>query len=100
MKIVCAWCDTLMAEGDEPVSHGICYACFATQMQERPIRQEEWELCQRPPVAIISVDGERHLSIWYLPCGTVVHASWGPGWAFDCAMDQHMVLHHWKENLQ
>lgn len=29
MKVVCAWCGVVLAEGDEPVSHGLCQPCKA-----------------------------------------------------------------------
>ena len=27
VKIVCAWCQTVLSDGTEPPSHGICPAC-------------------------------------------------------------------------
>jgi hypothetical protein len=29
MRVICAWCGTVLREGAEPVSHGICPACEA-----------------------------------------------------------------------
>lgn len=29
MKTVCAWCNVVMKDGAEPVSHGICATCEA-----------------------------------------------------------------------
>ncbi len=27
LRMVCAWCQKLVREGDEPTTHGICEAC-------------------------------------------------------------------------
>lgn len=27
LKTVCAWCEAVIREGEEPVSHGICKTC-------------------------------------------------------------------------
>ena len=27
LRIICAWCRTILAEGREPASHGICAPC-------------------------------------------------------------------------
>ena len=29
MMIICAWCNAVMTEGEEPPSHGICDECMA-----------------------------------------------------------------------
>lgn len=29
-KVVCAWCQLVLKEGIEPVSHGICPKCLET----------------------------------------------------------------------
>lgn len=34
-RILCAWCGAIMAEGSEPVSHGICPRCEAGVEAER-----------------------------------------------------------------
>jgi len=31
MKIICAWCGTLIQEGLEPISHGICRGCVESE---------------------------------------------------------------------
>ena len=31
MRLQCAWCLTVMREGDEPVSHGLCPACLKVE---------------------------------------------------------------------
>jgi len=32
VKVICAWCRAVIKDGpDEPVSHGMCPACFASQ---------------------------------------------------------------------
>jgi hypothetical protein len=31
---VCSWCDTEMAPGVEPATHGICNVCLARQVAE------------------------------------------------------------------
>jgi len=33
-RVLCAWCKMVMAEGVEPVSHGICQICLARQLEE------------------------------------------------------------------
>jgi hypothetical protein len=35
LRIVCAWCQSLIVEGSEPVSHGICASCKAKYFPER-----------------------------------------------------------------
>jgi hypothetical protein len=42
-KRVCAWCKTVMADGFEPATHGICPVCFAKELKallcvDEPIR--------------------------------------------------------------
>ena len=34
MKTICAWCQLVIAEGDGPVSHGICKECMRITLQE------------------------------------------------------------------
>ena len=29
LRLVCAWCQAVLRDGDEPTSHGICEACRA-----------------------------------------------------------------------
>ena len=32
MKLICAWCQTLIKDGEEPASHGICEECYQHQI--------------------------------------------------------------------
>ncbi len=44
-KIVCAWCQSVLKEGHEPVSHGICEKC-KTELEEemsQPGCKIDWE---------------------------------------------------------
>ena len=34
IKVVCAYCTTVMTDGDGPVSHGCCPQCAARILQE------------------------------------------------------------------
>jgi len=34
MRVVCAWCDALVAEGTGAISHGICGPCFLRYFPE------------------------------------------------------------------
>jgi hypothetical protein len=34
LRVVCAWCPTVIREGSEPASHGICPPCANRQMAE------------------------------------------------------------------
>lgn len=34
IKKICAWCKTVLQEGDEPASHGICEMCKAIEMRK------------------------------------------------------------------
>lgn len=33
-RIVCAWCDTETAPGEEPTSHGICEECYNVELEK------------------------------------------------------------------
>jgi hypothetical protein len=33
-KVVCAWCNRVLKEGTEPISHGICPECAASLKSE------------------------------------------------------------------
>lgn len=48
MRLVCAWCDRVLVEGDGPVSHGICDACrrSAASVAVREARAA-WERFER-----------------------------------------------------
>lgn len=45
MRVVCAWCDTLLYETDEEprdaISHGICHECFEAVVGGLTEREEE-----------------------------------------------------------
>lgn len=32
MRVECAWCGTVLADGPPPVSHGICEECLEAQL--------------------------------------------------------------------
>jgi hypothetical protein len=37
-RVVCAWCNGVLRDGAEPVSHGICELCAAVFFPRRPIQ--------------------------------------------------------------
>jgi len=39
LRKVCAWCHTIMKEGVDPATHGICPACQEKEM--RPFKERE-----------------------------------------------------------
>lgn len=46
LRVVCAWCQSEMKPGREPVSHGICNGCFAKELGYTP-EQMKAELASR-----------------------------------------------------
>jgi hypothetical protein len=39
-RIMCAWCGSVIQEGPEPVSHGMCPDCFVRLYFEPPVDPE------------------------------------------------------------
>lgn len=39
MKIVCSWCDSVMVEGEAPITHSICKSCEADV--ERELKRDD-----------------------------------------------------------
>ena len=37
-RVECAWCRTIIREGIEPASHGICLVCLAKQLRDEETR--------------------------------------------------------------
>lgn len=33
MKRICAWCQKILEDGTEPVTHGICPECFKRELE-------------------------------------------------------------------
>jgi hypothetical protein len=54
-RVQCAWCQSVMREGDAPVSHGICGECYEKQLATLglPATESEKETGRR-------MDRERH----------------------------------------
>ena len=55
MRVQCSWCLSVMREGDEPTSHGICGDCYEREMAKLglPATDKEKEIGRR-------MDRERH----------------------------------------
>lgn len=88
MKIVCAWCNALIQEGDEPISHGMCPQCFVKHIDHRPASIDEQDWCngQEPHVA------HGDVSLWFADSRTFFSVGGsGPVCVFDCRLTIEMV---------
>lgn len=102
MRIVCAWCKAVMADGDEPESHGICGRCFVLELEYRQLTPEEHAWCLAQPDEHANIMIRNH----ELPT-VILHVHWcqdrtfvGAGayaYAFDCRLDADQIAHHYRK---
>lgn len=50
MKTVCSWCDTVIREGAEPVSHGCCAECAETLLPT--VRHVDYTILFEPTIRL------------------------------------------------
>lgn len=41
MKCICAWCEKIIKDGEEPSTHGICEECLKTELKELEKEREK-----------------------------------------------------------